>query len=211
MIATLSAPRARTLIGVERLLQWAFQAERAAVFEPDEHAQQGRSTIATIIERGDLGCTIDYFGARWRRHDDADVVADAVETLDPPLALMVAENARAGTRPIGLACAPQRWRPALGWAERSGRPVAKTAVWRLVETRARTRSGWRRTLREERYTPVALHPDGLQIIASRLAYAQWWGALAQIRCYEPLLHLRDWALVDSMPPAEPWVASQGTH
>lgn len=200
-----AAAPAKRATSIERLLWWAFQTERAQLWT-DTIAEAagrtwGRDACAVILDRQILGTTIDYCGGSWRRHDDADMVAEAVSLLEPTRALVVAEHARAGTRPDSLVRLTPRAVPADGYRQGPGRPVAKTRVHSIVETVSKR---GHKARREVIFTPIVWRPQESTIVAARVVYEMWWNGLDLVRQYGPLQHLRDWTLLDVMPPREPW-------
>ena len=83
-------------ISIKAALEWAFGLEHAQLdfddLRPDGH-RPGRDTIATLMDRGVLGCQIDG-GGRSRSSDDAEIIGHAGgewhEVADPCAGLAAA-------------------------------------------------------------------------------------------------------------------------
>ena len=114
----------------------------------------------------------------------------------------MAENARAGTRPLGQSCAWPRFIPALGWQQGAHGSSARTEVAEVYEVKARGRRG-RMSRREDRCCPIRLAPAEAVIVADQQTYTRWLSALRTVRD-ATARHLTCWVMTDDMPPERPW-------
>jgi hypothetical protein len=103
--------RQKRSLGVQAILEWAFQVEKAQLELPPpsefEEEPSGYGFEYILIQRARLGCQID--GGRYKSgsytHEDAEVIAATLAGLPSALggkrmAIHVAELARAGLTPV---------------------------------------------------------------------------------------------------------------
>lgn len=202
----------RREIGIEDLLHWAFAKEWArlefvAADEAFEMLGYGYvSSTAAIIRHEQLGCRVDG-GGRSLPHPDADVVASAVATLPEArggrrMAVVIAEHARAGTRPDAMPGAVPRCVP-VEWTRR-GRGGREQGKAEIVGRITYLKGGRLRSC-DVRAVPVTYRPTADQIAAARRHYLDWWGALRELRAsFQAYGGLSAWGLTNKMPPMEPW-------
>lgn len=209
--ARLHIPARRRLLtkregGIERLLVWAFKAEKAQFTHPQEPKLErpaprwGLEYVA--MRQAELGADIDG-GGYSHPHDDAETVAAAVSALPWDVAVMIAECARADMRPLGRSCEKPRYSPR-AWKKTAYGMTAETEVVERVETKARGRRG-RRSSREVRACPVVLRPTRTQVHADRETYIRWLMALLDLSVNLARSgRLREWILTTDLPPEAPW-------
>jgi hypothetical protein len=193
-------------VSILELLHWAFQREHAFLVFSDYAANPGHVSafdpIYMMMQQVELGVRVDTSSGGWRRHDDAEQVADALIALsDRAMAVTIADLARSGRCPDWMPGAvprimPREW----GRANRYG-TRAKTAVCGTVETIKRGR-----TVRTEiRYCPVTITPTPAQIASARRAYLYWWGALFDLSLmFQVPDTLTSHQVTNIMPPRSPW-------
>lgn len=191
-------------------LEWAFATERAQLDwaeEQGDNARPGVSTIWTIMQRGHLGCSVDG-GGHSLPHHEADMIASAVAHLPRehggrPIAILIAECARAGVAP-DWRTAPPRWVPRAWKGENQAGPMAATEV---VEVLTIARRG-RKVQVPVLCCPVVRTVSAERIVAARARYAAWRAALSWLA-----VSLRDRLaevqIVPGLPMAEPWAAANG--
>lgn len=210
------AGKARKRIGIEKLLEWAFGAEKAQLDPPGTFADSqpfGVSTLYILQQRKLMGCRID--GGRGfiapAVAEDAETVAAVVAgALDWRMATLVAEYGRTGQRPIWLPDSEPKPEPRLGWFEnqftRRGKDeYAGPGVWVGGWGRISQLSRGRKTVHESRIVPLTYSPSRQQIERTRADYMAWWSAIHAVR--EMLLAapvLRDHELTGELPPSQPW-------
>jgi hypothetical protein len=171
----------RRAMPVRAALEWAFGAECARLhFEDGGGWTVGQDCVLRLMRRKALGCAVDG-GGRSRSHPDADAIAACVADLPEALggramALRVAELARAGLAPDGMAGAVQRCVPK-GWAHgnRFG-PRGKTEVVEVVKVWHKGRFADV----EARWCLLDWTPSAAQIAAGRRDYQTWRLALLDI-------------------------------
>lgn len=232
-------------ISIERLLEWTFSTEKAQLeppaggqvviprylgFNSMQNAMNMMAALGRRIDTSPAGAT--FLGSD-RCHWDAEAVAAVVAgVLDRRIAIMVAEHARAGTRPTWMAGAVPMVVPAVDVENQHGRQ-AKTedagpsawsgGVWRKWMTEARkSRKAAARapvpltkfeTMEETRkhlgrVCPIVFEPTRQQIDTARVNYVAWWEGVHKVR--EALIAgqvLRSHTITREMPPAMPWIAS----
>lgn len=209
------APRARATLGpmpVQALLEWAFRRECAQLelpARPDDppRSPHGFGMEYVLLQRARLGgVRIDTSIGRSEPHEDAETIAAIVANLSDMvggrlMAITVAEYARAGTTPDWLPGVVAKVEPA-GWViNRHGRHPATEVVGHYV-----VMSRGRKVRRDLRMCPVIYSPHPHVIERARLAYAEWWFALSEIRRQlAGCTMLREVSVTDVMPPRNPWV------
>lgn len=211
MMAMAVAGKAKKLVGVQQILEWAFGRECAQI-RTDPHARlegearPGVDMIWIMAKRAELGgVRIDTSIGRSCPHDDAEIVAAIVENLPSNrggigMAIRIAELARAGITPDWMPGARPRMVPLNGWHINRHGCRAKSEVHRVIEYVHRGR----RIKREVRWCPTTWQPSASQIAAARRGYLDWWGALQEISVNLRCIDLRDHLVTDTMPPRKPW-------
>lgn len=213
-------------MSVRQALEWAFGVEHAQLDFDDlrpEGARPGRDTIATMMQRGALGCEIDG-GGRSRQADDAETIANTLACLPVALggrsmASDMAMWARAGMAPdwyIDLTprCVPVAWA-----AENQHGRFAATKV--IGQAEVPSRRG-RKAIVDVRICPVTFEPTASQIGMAQRRYLGWCLALAHLKSVlqyvEPEQQtakrqtdsvplLSSIIITDAMPLQRPWAVS----
>ena len=205
--------RAKRVIGVKELLEWAFGTEKAQI-ETDPVkilcgvGLPGFGMEYVLMERMQLGgVRIDTSVGRSLPHEDAEMVAAVLQNVTlgrggPSLAIYMAGLARAGITPDWMPEARPRIVP-VAWRETKHGRFAATEVADVIKHRHRGRV----IRREVRYCPVTFYPSAAKIAAARRDYLDWWGVLLDLRTYLKDLPFRDFILSDAMPPMKPWERS----
>jgi hypothetical protein len=179
--------RVKRALGVQAILEWAFQVEKAQLELPqrqdvDEEAY-GFGMEYVLMQRARLGCKVDGGGHKSQSytHEDAEIVAATLAEMPNSLggirmAISVAELARAGMTPNWMPGAVPRCVPVDMKRNRHGDRAVSVVVgtekilvcgkWRTVEVRA---------------CPVTFSPAPQQIEAARRGYEDWWQALDWVR------------------------------
>ncbi|MCV2870646.1 hypothetical protein OEW28_18695 [Defluviimonas sp. WL0002] len=201
--------KVKRALGVQQILEWAFGRECVRIDTDPTSRLGGQGAVGfgmeyVLLQRQILGCRVDTSVGRSSPHEDAEIVAAIVENLPQtygglPMALRIAEYARAGTTPDWLPGARTRVVPK-EWSENQFGVRASTAVAEVISYRHRGRM----VKREVRCCPVTYTPSASQIAAARRGYLDWWGALHHIRHGLGLVRLSDIDVTDAMPPMEPW-------
>lgn len=203
--------RVKRALGVQAILEWAFQVEKAQLELPqrrdvDEEAY-GFGMEYVLMQRARLGCKVDGGGHKSQSytHEDAEIVAATLAEMPNSLggirmAISVAELARAGMTPNWMPGAVPRCVPVDMKRNRHGDRAVSVVVgtekilvcgkWRTVEVRA---------------CPVTFSPAPQQIEAARRGYEDWWQALDWVR--DGLVAgrmLREMEVTAVMPKVRPW-------
>jgi hypothetical protein len=203
--------RVKRALGVQAILEWAFQVEKAQLELPqrrdvDEEAY-GFGMEYVLMQRARLGCKVDGGGHKSQSytHEDAEIVAATLAGMPDSLggirmAISVAELARAGMTPNWMPGAVPRCVPVDIKRNRHGDRAVSVVVgtekilvcgkWRTVEVRA---------------CPVTFSPAPQQIEAARRGYEDWWQALDWVR--DGLVAgrmLREMEVTEVMPKVRPW-------
>jgi hypothetical protein len=203
--------RVKRALGVQAILEWAFQVEKAQLELPqrrdvDEEAY-GFGMEYVLMQRARLGCKVDGGGHKSQSytHEDAEIVAATLAGMPDSLggkrmAIYVAELARAGMTPDWMPGAVPRCVPVDIKRNRHGDRAVSVVVgtenilirgkWRTVEVRA---------------CPVTFSPAPQQIEAARRGYEDWWQALDWVR--DGLVAgrmLREMEVTEVMPKVRPW-------
>jgi hypothetical protein len=203
--------RVKRALGVQAILEWAFQVEKAQLELPqrrdvDEEAY-GFGMEYVLMQRARLGCKVDGGGHKSQSytHEDAEIVAATLAEMPNSLggirmAISVAELARAGMTPNWMPGAVPRCVPVDMKRNRHGDRAVSVVVgtekilvcgkWRTVEVRA---------------CPVTFSPAPQQIEAARRGYEDWWQALDWVR--DGLVAgrmLREMEVTKVMPKVRPW-------
>ena len=195
-------------LSTQAALEWAFGTEHAQLDFDDlrpEGQRAGRDTIATMMDRGVLGCKIDG-GGRSRAADDAEVIANVLAALPValggrPMAISIAEWARAGAAPDWMPdatprCVPVEWRNTKhGYFARAEVVAVETVVFR-----------GRKIEHQVLACPITYAPSAQQIGMARRRYLDWYGALLHLRHDLRGDLLAGIRLTDAMPPLSPWCA-----
>lgn len=193
-------------LSIQAALEWAFGTEHAQLDFDDlrpEGQRAGRDTIATMMDRGMLGCKIDG-GGRSRAADDAEVIANVLAALPVafggrPMAISMAEWARAGAAPDWMPdatprCVPVEWRNTKhGYFARAEVVSVETVVFR-----------GRKIEHQVLACPITYAPSAQQIGMARRRYLDWYGALLHLRHAIDLHGLTRIRLTSAMPPLSPW-------
>ncbi|MDT8856290.1 hypothetical protein RNZ50_14945 [Paracoccaceae bacterium Fryx2] len=203
--------RVKRALGVQALLEWAFQTEQAQLELPPPkdviEEGYGFGLEYVLMQRAALGCKVD--GGQHKMgsytHADAEVIAATVAGLPDSLggirmAISVAELARAGITPNWMPGAIPRCVPVEIKRNRHGDRAVSVVVgtaralisgkWRVVEVRA---------------CPVTFTPTPQQIESARQAYDDWWLAMDWVR--DLLIAggmLREVEVTAAMPKVRPW-------
>ena len=179
--------RVKRALGVQAILEWAFQVEKAQLELPqrrdvDEEAY-GFGMEYVLMQRARLGCKVDGGGHKSQSytHEDAEIVAATLAGMPNSLggirmAISVAELARAGMTPNWMPGAVPRCVPVDIKRNRHG----DRAVSVVVGTEKILVRGKFRTV-EVRACPVTFSPAPQQIEAARRGYEDWWQALDWVR------------------------------
>ena len=179
--------RVKRALGVQAILEWAFQVEKAQLELPqrrdvDEEAY-GFGMEYVLMQRARLGCKVDGGGHKSQSytHEDAEIVAATLAGMPDSLggirmAISVAELARAGMTPNWMPGAAPRCVPVDMKRNRHG----DRAVSVVVGTEKILVRGKFRTV-EVRACPVTFSPAPQQIEAARRGYEDWWQALDWVR------------------------------
>ena len=203
--------RVKRALGVQAILEWAFQVEKAQLELPqrrdvDEEAY-GFGMEYVLMQRARLGCKVDGGGHKSQSytHEDAEIVAATLAGMPNSIggirmAISVAELARAGMTPNWMPGAVPRCVPVDMKRNRHGDRAVSVVVgtekilvcgkWRTVEVRA---------------CPVTFSPAPQQIEAARRGYEDWWQALDWVR--DGLVvgrMLRELEVTEVMPKVRPW-------
>ena len=203
--------RVKRALGVQAILEWAFQVEKALLELPqrrdvDEEAY-GFGMEYVLMQRARLGCKVDGGGHKSQSytHEDAEIVAATLAGMLDSLggirmAISVAELARAGMTPNWMPGAVTRCVPVDMKRNRHG----DRAVSVVVGTESILIRGKLRTV-EVRACPVTFSPAPQQIEAARRGYEDWWQALDWVR--DGLVAgrmLREMEVTEVMPKVRPW-------
>ena len=203
--------RVKRVLGVQAILEWAFQVEKARLELPqrrdvDEEAY-GFGMEYVLMQRARLGCKVDGGGHKSQSytHEDAEIVAATLAGMPDSLggirmAISVAELARAGMTPNWMPGAVPRCVPVDIKRNRHG----DRAVSVVVGTESILIRGKLRTV-EVRACPVTFSPAPQQIDAARHGYEDWWQALDWVR--DGLVAgrmLREMEVTEVMPKVIPW-------
>jgi hypothetical protein len=207
--------RVKRALGVQALLEWAFQTEQAQLELPPPkdviEEGYGFGLEYILLQRAALGCKVD--GGQHKMgsytHADAEVIAATVAGLPDSLggirmAISVAELARAGITPNWMPGAVPRCVPVDIKRNRHGdhavsivvgtEKVMVSSKWRTIEVRA---------------CPVNWRPHPEQIASARRGYEDWWQALDWVR--DGLVAcgmLREMEVTAVMPKVRPWLAQK---
>jgi hypothetical protein len=203
--------KVKRALGVQALLEWAFQVEQAQLElpPPKDATEEGYSFgfEFILLQRAALGCKVD--GGQHKMssytHADAEVIAATVAGMPDSLggirmAISVAEMARAGITPDWMPSVVPRCVPVDMKRNRHG----DRAVSVVVGTERVLVSGKWRTI-EVRACPVTWRPHPEQITSARRGYEDWWQALDWVR--DGLLMcrmLREVEVTEVMPKMKPW-------
>ena len=203
--------RVKRVLGVQAILEWAFQVEKARLELPqrrdvDEEAY-GFGMEYVLMQRARLGCKVDGGGHKSQSytHEDAEIVVATLAGMPDSLggirmAISVAELARAGMTPNWMPGAVPRCVPVDIKRNRHG----DRAVSVVVGTESILIRGKLRTV-EVRACPVTFSPAPQQIDAARHGYEDWWQALDWVR--DGLVAgrmLREMEVTEVMPKVIPW-------
>jgi hypothetical protein len=203
--------RVKRALGVQAILEWAFQVEKAQLELPqrrdvDEEAY-GFGMEYVLMQRARLGCKVDGGGHKSQSytHEDAEIVAATLAGMPDSLggirmAISVAELARAGITPNWMPGAVPRCVPVDMKRNRHG----DRAVSVVVGTERVLLSGKWRTI-EVRACPITWQPHPEQITSARRGYQDWWQALDWVR--DGLVvggMLRELEITMVMPKVRPW-------
>lgn len=194
-------------MSVRQALEWAFGAERASVdFDELHDGPPATDTIWRLMQRGRLGCKIDG-GGRSIAHDDAEVIASILGTLDMTLggkaqAVEVARYARAGSAPDWMPGAEPKVVPRDTRLTKHGL-FAKTEVIGQVEVVHRGR----KLKRDVGWCPITWYPSEAKIVSARKAYGQWWLSLQWLQGALRRGGLRTIEITQDMPPRAPWATT----
>lgn len=207
-------------VTVEQLVRWAWQAEqvgtvlgRAVGWMDAERAAAGitwhgasADGVATMMRQGVLGCRVDGGGPVVAPdvHPDAEAVFDAVGQLGRVARGLVAQHARAGSRPDWLPGAAVEWQPVRGSdgamrliMDRNGRRVVGAQVEAIVTV---AHPG------EARRVEPGVLPE--TIAWRRELYLSWWDGLDAL-ADALACGLRDHRVVGVGPARSPWEGLDG--
>jgi len=210
-IGRIGSTRMKRALGVQALLEWAFQTEQAQLELPPPkdviEEGYGFGLEYVLMQQSALGCKVD--GGQYKMgsytHADAEVIAATVAGMPHSLggirmAISVAEMARTGITPNWMPGAVPRCVPVDIKRNRHG----DHAVSIVVGTEKVMVSGKWRTI-EVRACPVNWRPHPEQIASARRGYEDWWQALDWVR--DGLVAggmLREVDVTDTMPKVRPW-------
>lgn len=200
-------------IGIEELLRWAFQDERATLFDTDAldvTAGYPQDSIERARRAWILGgfVTSTSPGSRVIASNvanDAEIVAEAVMGLRPWMdANLVASYARAGARPDWKPDAEHRWsRATPGQDDERGEmvPMHERGHWK--KHKITIGPGKRITAPPPRWCRVRERDAPCVVRAYREQYTRWWLLLERL-AIDLEGRLERWTLTETMPPWEPW-------
>lgn len=204
------AQKAKRILGVKELLEWAFGVEKAQI-ETDQVKVMGGTGLPgfgmeyVLMERMQLGgVRIDTSVGRSVPHEDAEAVAAILQCLPSArggvrMAIYMAGLARAGLTPDWMPEAKPKIVP-VAWRETKHGRFGATDLVEVIRYRHRGRVH----SREVRCCPVTYQPSAQKIAAARRAYLDWWGALLDLKGDLRHFDFRDHMLSDVMPPMKPW-------
>lgn len=211
----------KKLIDIENLLIWAFQREAASLSDIglDVTAGYPQDSIIRCEQVSVMGGFITGTspGARVLAsdsHGDAVAVTDAMRSLDPATARLVAGHAKAGTRPDWKPDAHFRFEPRnWEWDDASGEEWGRAENCPHQDQPEGWRSSWYdrskgNTVRKvSRWCPVVTKDSPKSISSARAEYTIWWDALHDlgITLYGSLA---DWNLSEIMPDRAPWATAK---
>ena len=209
-----SGTKVKRALGVQALLEWAFQTEQAQLELPPPkdviEEGYGFGLEYVLMQRAALGCKVD--GGQHKMgsytHADAEVIAATVAGLPDSLggirmAISLAELARAGLTPDWMPGAIPRCVPVDIKRNRQG----DRAVSLVVGTERVLVCGKWRTI-EVRACPVTWRPHPEQIASAQRGYEDWWQALDWVR--DGLVvggMLREVKVTAAMPKVRPWTTA----
>lgn len=203
--------RAKHVLGVQAVLEWAFRIEKAQLElplprdVPEEGFGFGLEYV--LLQRAALGCKVD--GGQHKvggdTHEDAEVIAATVAGMPDALggkrmAIRVAELARAGMTPDWMPGAVPRCVPVVVKRNQHGERAATVVIG--VE-RILFRGRWRSV--EVLACPVTWRPHPDRIASARRGYEDWWQALDWVR--DGLIAgrmLQEMEVTAAMPKLRPW-------
>lgn len=192
-------------VSILELLHWAFQKEHAGLifnsYLDDAHHVSGYDTIYMMMRQEQLGVRVDSSGGRSKRHEDAELVADALMALpDRGTAIMVAELARSGRCPDWMEGVKPQVQPC-EWGKNRHGWYAKTKVVGASEVLKRGR-----LIRTDILCcPITISPTHAQIASARRSYLKWWGALLDLSSTFQLYGgLSCHEVTSLMPQRAPW-------
>ena len=213
-------------IGIEDLLVWAFQTEKASIHDdngldattlyPEDSIVRSErvSVMGGFIQGTSPGARVLASNTA----DDAEIVAEAVARLRPlSRAQLVATHAKAGNRPDWKPHACHRWEPVRWIQEEAGEPYASSETvppWEDVdhlgrERKRQPRKVWCPERRKTVHVPAPrwcrVHEfDAPAVVAAyRRRYVEWAYAVADVRL-ALLGRLERWSLTRDVPWPEPW-------
>ena len=204
--------RQRRAVGIQQLLEWAFQVEKVQLelperVDPEDGEGFGFGLEHVLLQRAALGCRID--GGRHKlgsySHPDAEVIAALLAGLPDSvggkrMAIRVAELARAGLTPDWMPGAVPRCVPVEVKRNQHGKRATTIVVG---SHRVLSRGKWRTV--DVLACLVTFSPHPQQIESARRGYEQWWQALDWLR--DGLAGagmLREVEVTKVMPKVRPW-------
>lgn len=210
-------------MSAQQALEWAFRNECASLDIPERQEPEDRGfgfgMEYVLIQRAKLGgVKIDKSRGASSPHEDAEAIAAMVVNLRDdlggiPMALRLAETARAGITPDWMPGAQPRLEP-LHWHNRGGGPRrGKSELLRAYYEHFKQphpknprKSVQRRRRIEIFWTPCHWTPTQNQIDAARRSYDDWWRALDDVRMSLSASRiLRTIEISSRMPPWRPWL------
>ncbi|CUW39686.1 conserved protein of unknown function [Magnetospirillum sp. XM-1] len=183
----------KTVIDIERLLHWTYQAQAADAVT--KRVVRGLwpsgygSMLNAVVQQGLLGVRIDCSGPGLcpdDLHPDAEAVHDAVRSLPALQVGLVIEYAKSGLRPDWMEGEEPAYRPIL---RSNGKPKMEY---------------WDREQKRPAYCCVELVPDPESIAFARAMYEEWWDALATLAA--KLDDLEDHMVTGPGFDRNPWMA-----
>ena len=209
------------LIDIENLVIWAFQQECASLYDEGLDATAGypEDCIVRCERVSVMGGFISGTspGARTvasQSHPDAVAVTDAMTSLRPPIARLVAGHGKAGTRPDWKRFAYFRLEPRAWDCDESGEDWGIAETVPLLEAEGAWPARYfdrtkRRTVTapKSRWVPITAKDTPTSIDTARQVYLEWWDGLHALGIS---LHgiLGAWRLSEVMPDREPWLAKR---
>lgn len=181
---------AKTVIDIERLLIWTYQAQAADVVSRRIAGAIGPgqpvSNMAVLERQNLLGVRVDCsraVGASRDLHPDAEAVHDWVLGLPGARIGLVISHAKAGTRP--------EWLPDTGMR-----------VEPVTRSNGKPKMEWDYAAKRPLYCPIRYVPDPSYVAFTREVYMDWWAVLSVM--VDDLPDLSSHCVTGPEAEYEPW-------